>query len=197
MSTDAWFRDFERQDSYRMERIEDARARVAEFRGTEVHHIDGDALNNDPTNLKLVRAPENREHYALQDQPRPSAPPFLPGDLIVPIVHPETGAVTVSVVVVRGRGNWRVGYRGTHGDTGSAPASAYVKAPDGWVDAPPYPAGSVRLGLDEADRQAALAADAANVELQQARLLWEGAMLNWHERWGRHPAILAARGEKP
>lgn len=137
----------------------------------------------------------DREHYGVQDHPHPSAPPFFPGDLIVPIAHPGTGAVTVDVVAIRPDEGWRVGYRSPGGVTGSAPAERFVLAPEGWCDRPHYPAGRVRFGLSHADLQIAQEEDAADAALQRARREWREAVFAWNERWGNHPVLRKARGE--
>ncbi len=127
---------------------------------------------------------EVREQYGVQERPHPTAPPFLPGDLIVSIAHPESGAVTVSVIVDKGQG-WRVGYTGPaySGVVGSAPANHFVLAPKGWQDAPLIPVGSARYGLCEADREAALAEDEADPELQAALRRWRAGMVAWEVVW--------------
>ncbi len=162
-SNEAWFREFEREESLRMERVE----------------------------IAAERAREHRAQYGVQDRPHPDAPPFLPGDLIVPHRNPESGAVTVSVIVDKGQG-WRVGYTGPLGVVGSAPAERFVKAPVGWVDAPLMPVGHARYGLSEADRLDALSQDETDPDLQGALRRWRAAMIAWGEVW--LPAIKKARG---
>lgn len=128
-------------------------------------------------------------HYAVVDGAGIAAAPFAPGQRIYSRASPEHGSLIASAIGLFDprdpTSGWVVqagGHRGAFFTI--APASHFASCPPDWTEPPPQPARAVRLGLSEADRQAALAEDDNPVYRAEFET-WERAMREWTDRLNR------------